>query len=62
MAPDAEALFISCTALRAAEVVAEIERRIGKPVVSSNLATAWMALRLCGDDRPRPELGRLMAL
>ncbi|KGM34153.1 ectoine utilization protein EutA [Inquilinus limosus] len=62
MAPDAEALFISCTALRAAGVASEIERRIGKPVVTSNLATAWMALRLCGDDRSRPELGRLMAL
>jgi maleate isomerase len=62
MTPDAEALFISCTALRAAGVVAEIERRIGKPVVTSNLATVWMALRLCGDDRPRPEFGRLMAV
>ncbi|MGO4847856.1 ectoine utilization protein EutA [Inquilinus sp. 2KB_12] len=62
MTPDAEALFISCTALRAAGVAAEIERRIGKPVVTSNLATAWMALRLCGDDQPRPDLGRLMAV
>ena len=62
MTDDAEGLFISCTALRAAGVVAEIERRIGKPVVSSNLATAWMTLRLCGDDRLRPEFGRLMAV
>lgn len=59
-APDCDALFISCTAVRAAGVAAEIEAAIGKPVVTSNLATAWACLRLCGDAAPRPELGRLM--
>ncbi len=62
MQPGADALFISCTALRAALAAAEIEAEIGKPMVSSNLATAWACLRLCGDDRKRPELGRLMNL
>lgn len=62
MAPGSDALFISCTAVRAASVVAEIEAVLGKPVVSSNLATAWVCLRLCGDDAPRPDLGRLMTL
>lgn len=60
-APDAEALFVSCTALRAASMAAEMEAAIGKPVVTSNLATAWNCLRLCGDDTERPEWGRLMA-
>lgn len=59
-AGDSDALFISCTALRAAGIVPEIERAIGKPVVSSNLATAWATLRICEDDAPRPELGVLM--
>lgn len=62
IAPDADALFISCTALRAAGVAAEIEHAIARPVVTSNLATAWECLRLCGDDAARPELGRLMGL
>ncbi|MBP1886619.1 ectoine utilization protein EutA [Sinorhizobium mexicanum] len=62
MAPESDALFISCTAVRAAGVIAEIEAAIGKPVVSSNYATAWACLRLCGDQEPRPQLGRLMAL
>ncbi|WEX75783.1 ectoine utilization protein EutA [Sinorhizobium numidicum] len=61
-APESDALFISCTAVRAAGVIAEIEAAIGKPVVSSNLATAWACLRLCGDQEARPALGRLMAL
>lgn len=62
VAPDAEALFISCTALRAAAVVPEIEARIGRPVVTSNLATAWACLRHCDDAAPRPQRGRLMGL
>jgi maleate isomerase len=60
--PEADALFISCTAVRAALAAAEIEQAIGKPLVSSNLATAWACLRLCGDARPRPEVARLMTL
>lgn len=59
-APDCDALFISCTAVRAAGVAAKIEAAIGKPVVTSNLATAWACLRLCGDETARPTLGRLM--
>ena len=62
MAPDSDALFISCTAVRAASVISEIEQAIGKPVVSSNFATAWACLRICGEKTARPELGRLMAL
>ncbi|EJC83700.1 ectoine utilization protein EutA [Rhizobium leguminosarum bv. trifolii WSM2297] len=62
MAPQSDALFISCTAVRAAQVAAGIEAEIGRPVVTSNLATAWACLRLCGNDRPRPELGRLMTI
>jgi maleate isomerase len=62
LAPDADALFISCTAVRAALAAAEIETAIGRPMVSSNLATAWACLRLCGDERNRPEIARLMTL
>ncbi|MGF6818362.1 maleate isomerase [Paraburkholderia atlantica] len=61
-ARDSDALFISCTAVRAARIIARIEEATGKPVVSSNLATAWMCLRLCGENEPRPEQGRLMTL
>jgi maleate isomerase len=61
-APGSDALFISCTALRAAQVAGRIERKIGKPVVSSNLATAWACLRLCGEDQAWPEVARLMTM
>lgn len=62
VAPEAEALFISCTALRAAEVAAEIEQRIGKPVVTSNQASVWLTLRRAGLNQAIPDHGRLMAL
>lgn len=45
---DAEALFISCTALRAVDAIALIEEKTGKPVVTSNQACAWAMARLGG--------------
>lgn len=50
--PDADAIFISCGALRSLDVVDEVERRSGKPVIVSNQAMIWDTLRLAGiDDR-----------
>jgi maleate isomerase len=58
----ADALFVSCTALRGALAVTGMEKAIGRPVVTSNQATAWNCLRLCGDETAHPEFGRLMTL
>lgn len=60
MHPQADALFVSCTALRAALAVPGMEKAIGRPVVTSNQASAWNCLRLCGDETPRPAFGRLL--
>ena len=58
--PDAEALFISCTGLPAINVIAELEERIGKPVVTSNQASAWAMSRLGGFHDHKPaQFGRL---
>ncbi|MDG4853469.1 MULTISPECIES: aspartate/glutamate racemase family protein [unclassified Mesorhizobium] len=61
-APGVDAIFISCTSLRVAEAVAELEQRIGIPVTSSNHAMAWHCLRLAGIDDLVPSGGRLFAL
>ena len=45
---DAEAIFISCGALRSIDVVDEIEEIVGKPVIVSNQAMIWETLRLAG--------------
>ena len=58
--PDAEAIFISCTAFRgAAEAVEELERVTGKPVVTSNQATFWACLRAMGVEDAIPGGGLL---
>lgn len=62
MDDEAEALFVSCTALRSALAVVAMEEATGRPVVTSNQATAWNCLRLCDDDGARPEFGRLHTL
>jgi maleate cis-trans isomerase len=41
--PDAEAVFVACTQLRALEVVDMLERDLGKPVYSAVQASAWQA-------------------
>ncbi len=46
--PDADAIFISCGALRTLDVVDAIEQRLGKPVIVSNQAMIWDTLRLAG--------------
>jgi maleate isomerase len=58
--PEAEGLFVSCTALRAAEAAGAIEEALGKPVVTSNQAMAWHALRTAGCDRTVAGYGRLL--
>lgn len=46
--PDADAVFISCGALRSVEVIDQLERELGKPVVTSNQALMWDCLRQAG--------------
>ena len=58
--PEADALFCSCTAWRSMEAVHELERRTGKPVVTSNQATVWSAFRTVGVTEPIRGFGRLL--
>ncbi len=48
LAPDSQALFIACTAVRACAIIDRIEDAVGVPVVSANSATLWAAARACG--------------
>lgn len=45
---DAEAVFVSCTALPTYDVIAPLEKHLGKPVITANQATVWAALRELG--------------
>ncbi|MEM5346105.1 hypothetical protein [Paraburkholderia azotifigens] len=43
--PDADAIVVSCTDLRAFELVNHLEKIVGKPVLTSNQATLWAVLK-----------------
>ena len=58
--PDADAIFISCGALRTLDVVEQIEQAVGKPVIASNQAMIWDTLRLAGIDDKIPGYGQLL--
>ena len=46
--PEAEGIFISCTNFRTIEIIEQLEVDTGKPVVTSNQASLWMALKEIG--------------
>jgi len=56
---EAEAYFLSCTTIRAVPVISALERDLGKPVVTSNQALAWHALRTGGVRDQMPGFGEL---
>lgn len=58
--PDADALFLSCGALRVLPVIDAIEAAIAKPVVFSNQANFWHCLRLAGIEDRIEGFGRLL--
>lgn len=58
--PDSDALLICCTDFGSADVVQALEDELGKPVLTSNTATLWAALRQTGIDTPVKGYGRLL--
>lgn len=59
-AAEADGLFISCTALRAVEVIDAIEAELGRPVVSSIQAEFWQSLRIAGCEERIEGYGTLL--
>jgi maleate cis-trans isomerase len=59
-APDAQAVLISGTGLPTVGVLERLEGELGKPVISSNQACCWRALRLAGVRTPVSGFGRLL--
>lgn len=59
--PEAEAVFLSCGALRSIEIIDQAEQLLGKPVLCSNQASLWHCLRLAGVDERLSGYGMLMS-
>lgn len=58
-AAPSDAIFVSCTNLRVANIIAKAEAQLGIPVLSSNQAMGWHMLKLAGIDSPIKGYGRL---
>ncbi len=58
--PGADAVLISGTGLPTIGIVERLERELGKPVVTSQTATLWQALRMLGTGGAVPGYGRLL--
>lgn len=60
LVPQADGIFITCTNFRCSDVIEEIEHDSGKPVVTSNQATAWHLMKLLGIDDAIDGYGQLL--
>jgi len=60
--PEAEAVFLSGTGMPTVAVLEMLEQDLQKPVISSNSAMMWLALRACGVNQPVAGYGRLLTL
>ena len=58
--PEADAVLLSGTGLPTVAVLETLERDLGKPVVSSNQASLWQALRVAGVRESIAGYGRLL--
>src|SRR4030042_3775786 len=57
--PEAGGVFISCTGLDALDVIEPLEQDLGKPVVTSNQASYWLAFKMARVSEPIHGYGRL---
>ncbi|MEW1641530.1 aspartate/glutamate racemase family protein [Streptomyces sp. NPDC091219] len=57
--PDAEAILLPDTALHTAAHLPDLEKQLGKPVLTANQVTVWEALRLTDRKVNAPDLGAL---
>ena len=57
---NADALFISCTALPVLNIIHKLEKIIRKPVLSSNQTLIWDTLRSIGYNSPIQGYGKLL--
>ncbi len=58
--PEAQAVLISATNFRSLSMIPTLEQDLGKPVVTTNQAIVWAALRRLGLTEPVQGLGQLL--
>jgi maleate isomerase len=58
----AEAYFISCANIHSIDAIDDLERELARPVITSNQAALWCALRMAGISDRIEHLGALLRL
>ena len=58
----ADALFISCTALPVLNIIERLEKKLGKPVITSNQSLIWDTLESIGMNKDIQGFGKLFNL
>jgi maleate isomerase len=58
---EADVVIISCTNFRSLEVIEQLEKELGKPVISSNTASMWKLLQLARVEDRITGAGQLFA-
>ena len=56
---NADALFVSCTALPALSIIDKLEKKLKKPVLSSNQVLIWDTLQSIGKNQSIKGFGKL---
>ena len=59
---ESEALFISCTALPALDLIEKLEKKLNKIVLSSNQTLIWEALNLIGNKKKVIGFGKIFEI
>ena len=59
---NADALFISCTALPVLNIIERLEKKLGKPVITSNQSLIWDTLESIGMNKDIQGFGKLFSL
>jgi maleate isomerase len=57
-----DVLFLTCTGLRAVDVVETLEQELHMPVITSNSVALWLAMSRLGVDTTKVSAGRLFQL
>ncbi|WP_212526116.1 aspartate/glutamate racemase family protein [Actibacterium sp. MT2.3-13A] len=55
----ADAYVLSCTAIRTLSIIGPLEETLGRPVLTSNQAITWLAMRRLGAEQSASGAGRL---
>jgi maleate isomerase len=59
--PESDAVVIACSGARTAEIIADLEADIGKPVISATQLLMWHCLQLMRVDATRSDRGILLS-